>query len=126
MRVVFVANHFDVVVGESIDGRHIRVEFELRECHRFSTDLQVGLLKVVAVEVRVTQRVDKGARLEPADLGHHVGEQRIGGDVKRNAKEHIGASLVELTVEFAIRHMELEEGVARHERHLIQFTNIPS
>ena len=81
---------------------------------------------MVAVEVCITQRVDKGARFEAADLCHHVGEQRIGCNVERNAKKHIGASLVELAIEFAIGHMELEKGVAGHERHLIQFTNIPS
>lgn len=40
-------------------------------------------------------------------------------------QEDIGAALVELAAELAIGHIELEEGVAGHERHLVQFGHVP-
>ena len=72
--MVLIANHFDVFEGESIDGCHIRVEFEDRQRHWFSTDLQVCLVEVVAVEVSVAKGVDKGPGFKPTDLCHHVGQ----------------------------------------------------
>ena len=83
------------------------------------------MVEVVVVEVSVPEGVDKDAGFQAADLSHHVGEQRIGGNVERNAEEDIGASLVELTIQTTIGHMKLEEGVARHEGHFIEFTHVP-
>ena len=51
-------------------------------------------------------------------LGHHVGEQRVAGDVERNAEEHVGAALVQLAGELAVGDVELEESVARRQGHL--------
>ena len=126
MRVVFVANHFDVIVGESIDVRDVWIEPELRQGHWFTGDLEVGLLKVVTVKMRITECVNEGTRLEAADLSHHLGEQRIGGNIERDAKENICAALIELTVEFSVSHVELEKGMAGHQGHFIKFTYVPS
>ena len=126
MWMVFVANHFNVVVGETVNIGDAGVEFELRQVHRLTGNLEVGLLKMVAGKVCITEGVNKCASLETTDLCHHVRKQCVGCNIEGDAEEHIGAALVLLAVEFAVRHMKLEECVAGHERHFIKFTNVPS
>ena len=96
-----------------------------QERRQGTLELLVGLGEVIQVEVRVTQRDDELARLQVRHLGHHQREQRVGGDVEGHAQEDVGASLVHLAGELAVGHVELEEGVAGHERHLRQVRDIP-
>ena len=72
---------------------------------------------MVEVEVRVAQRKDEFARLEIRHLRHHQREQRVGGDVERHAEEKVGAALVHLARERAVGDVELEQRVARRQRH---------
>ena len=58
--------------------------------------LGLHLFDVVVVDVHVAKGVDKRAGLQPAHLGHHHGQQGIGGDVERHAQEHVRTTLVEL------------------------------
>ena len=60
----------------------------------------------------ISPRPDELVRLIAADLGHHQGEQRIGGDVERHPEKDVGAALVELAGEPALGDVELEERVA--------------
>ena len=75
--------------------------------------------------MRVAERVDELARLQAADLRDHHREQRVGGDVERHAEKDVGAALVELARQLALRDVELEERVARRERHLRDVGDIP-
>ena len=45
-------------------------------------------------------------------------QQRVGRDVERHAEEDVGRALVELAGEPAVRDVELEQAVARRQRHL--------
>ena len=63
--------------------------------------------------------------LEVALLRQHVREKRVARDVERHAEEHVGAALVELAAQAPVRHVELEERMARHERHLRQVGDVP-
>ena len=76
-------------------------------------------------EVRIAEGVHEIAVLQSAHLRHHHGEQRIAGDVERHAEENVRAALVELARELAVRHVELEEGVAGRQRHLVQLAHVP-
>ena len=87
---------------------------------------EVSLLKVIVVQVGVAQGVNKDTWFEMADLGHHVGQECVRGNVERNAKKYVSTSLVELAIQFSISDMKLEKGMAWHQRHLIKFTNVPS
>jgi ribosomal protein S13 len=80
---------------------------------------------VIDVKVRVAARPDELADAEVALLRDHVREQRIGGDVERHAEEHVGAALVQLARELAARHVELEQCVARRERHALELAHVP-
>ena len=43
------------------------------------------------------------------DVGDHVGEQRVAGDVERHSQAHVARPLVELARELAVSHVELEK-----------------
>ena len=43
------------------------------------------------------------------DVGDHVGEQRVAGDVERDSQAHVARPLVELARELAVSHVELEK-----------------
>jgi len=87
---------------------------------------------VVGVDVAVATGPDEVAHLQVALLRHHVREQRVAGNVERHAQKDVGAALVQLAAEFAFAagrsgwgHVELEERVARHQRHLVQVGHVP-
>jgi hypothetical protein len=86
---------------------------------------------VVEVEVRVAEGVHEVAHPQAGDLRHHVRQQRVGGDVERHAEEDVGGALVQLARQPAgsavvgRRHVELEERVARRERHGGQVGDVP-
>ncbi len=75
--------------------------------------------------MRIAQGVDEVAHAQVAGLRHHVGEQRVAGDVERHAEEDVAAALVKLATEPPIDHVELEQAVARHQRHLRQLGHVP-
>ena len=76
--------------------------------------------------MKVAEGVDEFLGLQSADLCDHHGEQGVGGDVEGDAEEEIRAALVELAAEFAVGHVELDEGVARGQGHLVDLAGIPS
>src|SRR5207244_5804158 len=80
---------------------------------------------MIVVEMQVAKCVDEIARNEINNLGRHHGEQRVRGDVERHPEKQIGAALVELTTQFAILHVKLEENVTRWQRHLLDLGRIP-
>ena len=73
----------------------------------------------------IAQGVHELARRKAGHLGHHQGEQGIGGDVERHAQEDIGAALVELAGQGAVVHVELEEGMAGRQGHLVDVPGVP-
>ena len=75
--------------------------------------------------MRIAEGVHEIAGFEAAYLRHHQREQGIGGDVERYAEENVGAALVELAGQFAVRDVELEERMAGCERHLVELADVP-
>ena len=69
--------------------------------------------------------MDEVARFQSRHLRHHHQEQRIGGDVERHAEENVRAALVELEAQSSVRHVELEERVARRQVHVAQIRHVP-
>lgn len=60
-------------------------------------------------------------------MSDHHSEDGIGGDIEGDAEEDIGAALVELAGELVVvGDVELEEGVAGGEGHLVDFAGVPS
>lgn len=67
-------------------------------------------LDVVEVNVRISQHVHQIAGAQATHLGHHKRQQRIRGDVERDAKAQIGAALVHLARQLALGHEKLGNG----------------
>ena len=82
-------------------------------------------VEVVRVDVGVAEGVDEVAGGQAGDVGDQVGEQGVAGDVERDAEEEVGRPLVELAREPAVGHVELEERVARRQRHLGDVGRVP-
>ena len=70
---------------------------------------------MIQVQVAIAARPDELTGLEVTLLRHHVGEQRIGGDVERHAEQRIGAALVQLARQPPVGHIELEQRMARQQ-----------
>ena len=64
-----------------------------------ASELESGLVEVIAVEVGVAERVDEVPGRQAGLLGHDHREQGVGRDVEGDAEEDVGAALVELAVE---------------------------
>ena len=114
------------------DGVGFALDVQCWVSKRFAAELQRYLFVVVAVDVAVPACPDEITHIEVALLGHHVCEQGVAGNVEGNAQEDVGASLVQLAAEFGFfawvlrrRYVELEEGVAWHEGHLVEFGHVP-
>lgn len=125
-RVGVVVFEREVLVLELEDVLHLWVDAHSWQLARLAAELQMHLVEVVEVDVRVASRVDEIAWLEAADLCHHHTEQGVGGDIERYAKEAVGTALVELQREFSIGNIELEEGVAGRQVHVLQVGDVPS
>ena len=69
---------------------------------------------------------DELPRFQPALLGKHCRQQSVRGDVEWDPQEQVGAALVQLQAEFPVRDVDLEEGVAGHQRHVGQLPHVPS
>ena len=87
---------------------------------------------MVAVDVAVATRPDEVTHVQIALLRHHVREQRIAGNVERHTQKDVGTALVELAAQRAAPtgllrrgHVELEERVAGHQRHLAEVGHVP-
>ena len=120
-----VALEREVLVAEIFQLGHRGIEEHAWKRTRFTRKLLARLLKVVHVEMEVSESVDELLGLQSTDLSDHHREQGVGGDVKGDAEEEIRAALVELAAEFAIRDIELDQGVARGQRHLVDLSGVP-
>ena len=73
----------------------------------------------------VTESVDKVSGSEITDVSDHDGEESVAGDVERNPQPHVGRSLVELTGQLTLGHVELDQAVAGRQGHLVQVRGVP-
>jgi hypothetical protein len=120
-----VIGEFEVFVTEGEEVLDVGVDVHLWQWARGAGELQLGLLKVVEIEVGVARGMDEVATLESAHLCHHLEQKGIGGDIEGHSEEGVGTALVELEGEFAIGYIELEETVAGWESHLGHFGGVP-
>src|SRR5205814_4490421 len=104
---------------EIVDVPHSRAEVHLRQGTRLARELQLRLFQVVRVEMQVAEGVHECTRLQITDLRDHQRQQRIRGDVERHAEKQIRAALIKLATQFALLREELEQRVARRQRHLL-------
>ena len=91
-----VAYEFEVLVLEIEEVLHVWVDLHRGQRTRLTGELEFGLFGMVQVEVRVTRGVDEVTCLVARHLCHHLKQQGVRGDIKRNPEEGVGTTLVEL------------------------------
>lgn len=121
----FVAGDDEVVHGQLVDVVRLPGDLEGGEGTRLTLDLLAQRLDVIAVYVRVAERVHEVARLQTSDMGNHVSEKSIRSDVEGHTQTHVGRSLVQLTRQLAIAHIKLTHSMTRWERHFLDLNWIP-
>lgn len=130
MGVGLIAEQFKVVESELIDFRDLRINLHFWKWKRLPAELEIGLLQMVRVKVEIAKGVYEFARFVTTNLRHHHGEEGIGGDVKWDSQEKIGAALVKLaaqtgTLGIGIVDVELKEKMAGWKSHFIHLADVP-
>src|SRR5580658_6256067 len=74
-------------LGVEVEDRADVAELEARQRTRGPGKLLARLLLVIAVEMRVAERMHELAGLEAALAGDEMGEQRVARDVERRAEK---------------------------------------
>ena len=93
----------------------IRIDNHAGQTARLASQLLLHLLKVVVIDMSITQCMHKIAKLISTNFCYHHCEQSIRGNVERNTQKYIGASLVKLARELIVSYIELEQRVARRQ-----------
>src|ERR1700754_4712039 len=73
----------------------------------------------------IPESMDKLARLQPAYLRYHQGQQGIGSYIERHTQKYIRTALIKLTAQLTIRYIELEQSMTGHQCHIRQVSHIP-
>ena len=123
--VVDVVTEIEVLLGVAGDCIRLAKDGQRRQRELLPRQLQIYLIEVIVVDVRVTADPDQLIDFEVALLCNHVGQQCVAGDVEGHAQEHVSAALVDLARQLTVEDKELEEGVARFKRHLLQVGHVP-
>ena len=87
--------------------------------------LLARLLLVVAVEMRVAERVDELADVEAALARDQMRQQRVARDVEGHAEEQIRRALIELARQPPVRDIELEQAMAGRQLHPLDVGHVP-
>ena len=115
----------EVGVFEVENALHVGIYYHAGQASRCACELQIHLVDVVVVDVCVAKGVDELAGLQSGHLCHHHGQKGVGGDVERHPQEGVGAALVELQRKFTLSHIELKEGMAGGEVHIVEVGHVP-
>jgi len=123
MRIV--ADEFEIFEFEIVDIFDCRIQLHSRQRSKIAWKLLVRLLDVVFVKMQIAKGVNKIAGRKIDNLRNHHREQRVWGDVERDAEKQIGASLIKLAAQLTVLHVKLEEEMARWQRHLVDLSWVP-
>lgn len=130
-RMGIVAFESNIVEGEVVDGFDVGIEAQGGKRTRFAGQLEAGLVKMVLIEMQISEGVDEITSLVITNLSDQMCEERIGGDVEWHPKEKIRTALVKLAGEarlaarLGLVDIELEKQVAGREGHAIDIAHIP-
>lgn len=87
---------------------------------------------MIEIDVGVAHDVGEAARHEVADVGEHVRQQRVAGDVEGDAETHVARPLVQLAMQMPLGlagaregHVELGKHVAGGQGHAAEVAGVP-
>ena len=84
MGLCVIAGNFKIIKTEPIYAVWCAMDQQLRQPTRFSQHLFTRLIKMIVVEMRITQNMDKFASQQSANPCDHMGQQSIRRYIKRN------------------------------------------
>src|SRR6218665_2048172 len=97
--VASVVQPLEIFVAVVEDAVGPAPDAQLRVGVGAARQLGLHLRVVVVVDMAVATGPDELTHVQLALLGHHMGQQRVAGDVEGQAQEDVGAALVELATE---------------------------
>mmetsp|Transcript_9406 Transcript_9406/g.22222 ORF Transcript_9406/g.22222 Transcript_9406/m.22222 type:complete len:465 (-) Transcript_9406:138-1532(-) len=123
-----VSHHIDILVLEIINILLVWIQENLGKGSWCALQLFLEWFHVIQVHVGISQGMYQVSRLASRHVGHQVGEQGIGGNVKGNSQSHVGRTLVHVTGNFILFgiHVELAQQMTGRECHFLQSGWIPS
>src|SRR5579872_7308204 len=125
-RVRLVSREDDVFVAVIEERMRTPLENERRQRQRIARQLQPRLLEMVVVQMAIAAGPNEFPGIEIALMRDHVREQCVRRNVERHAQKCVGAALVQLARETAVRNVKLEQQVTWLQRHLIEVADVPS
>ena len=123
--MALVADELEILVTILIERRRLALNLQSRQRKRAAGELRLDLFEVVEVEMTIPPGPDEVADAQIGLLGDEVREQRVRGDVERDPEEDVGAALIELAGESAVRDVELEQRMTRSKPHPWKVADIP-
>lgn len=110
MRIV--AFYAEVVVGDVVKLSLLRVDPKFGEGSRRPLKLLAESIDMVQIDMGVAKDVDQVSRRQVANVCNQIGEERVGGDVERDAQAEIAAALEHLAGKLIVaRNVELAKDV---------------
>ena len=112
---------------KAVDICRILVDFELGEWSWATRELFLKGLDMIQVHMSISNGVNKVTRLATRDMSHHVSEQSVRRNVKRNTQAHVSTSLIHLARKLILLHVDIKlaKHVAWRQRHFIQVGWVP-
>ena len=89
-----VADDLKIFEFEIIDRIDLPFDHQFRKRLWFAGKDEVDLFEVVVVDVAVSARPDELAWLKSHDMRDHLRQQRVRGDIERNAEKGIATALI--------------------------------
>src|SRR5262245_25141094 len=83
----------EILVAEGEQILDLRVDPHRRQRLGRPAKLLARLFEMIRIKMRITQRMDEIAGLEPGYLRYHHRQQGIGSDVEGHAKEDVARAL---------------------------------
>jgi hypothetical protein len=122
MRVIPLKS--EIFVPELKEVGNLGIDPHLRKWSWLSSKLFSGSVEVIAVDVDITESVNKFVRAQPRNLRHHHQQKSIARDVKWHSKHEVSGPLVELKAQSAPRNVKLKKGMTRRRSDLREVPRI--
>ena len=124
MGLRIIADDFKIIKTEPIYAVWCAMNQQLRQLSWFSCYLFTRLIKMIAIEMRITQNMDKFTNLQSTDPCDHMDQQCIGSDIERHPQKDIGASLIKLAGQTTIGDIKLKQTMTGRQGHLLSLIHI--
>ena len=120
-----ITDQLEVLGFESFDGLHSPLENQLRKLSDIPCHLLPQRTDVVLVDVGIADAVHQVPGLQSRDMGDHVGQQGVAGDVEGDSETHVGRPLVQGAAQLSVVDGEVVGHVAGRQSHFVDVVLVP-